>query len=756
MEADGSISATLRGEFAADGTPLIAGGRMLMVKGEITDPNSPESRIPIDRAEMTLDWNNAQHALAMPFQLVSGGARFTLIAHAEAPRDPAGSWALGLTGGSVVLSPASPDEEPVLFNRIIVRGRLDPVAQRLNIEQAEASGKGIGLAMSGNLDFSSPDPRLAIGLATRNISGAAFKQLWPPFINPPVRKWVMERVSGGVVEQGEIATNAPISTLRNGGPPVPDDGLSIQIVTSGTTVRPFDNLPEIRDADLVTRIKGRSATVTLGRGNIEMPSGRRLTMANGVFEVPETLGEHPPARVRARIEGPVAAGVDLLSMDRLKDTVGVQLDPATTRGNILATLNMSLPLGVEIKNGTITYAINADIVNFSADRFLMSQKVESQILRAVANNQGYQIKGDMRIGGVPATAEMRRNSGDADAEIKLQATLDDAARNRLGWETAGSLIGPVGVKVGGRIDLSRRAGQPARGRGGLHPGQDRKPASGLDQAAEPAGARELQLRRQRQGGPLRGHRIRRRRRLDQGQRRDRCQWRSAHRQFPGVRNVRRRQGHAAGRAHAGQPLQGDHSRRRLSTAAASSRRPCRDRTAIPSAPARHRHRPRRQGGSGRGPQGRGVAQRRPAPDASRRHAAHAWRSMPGSEATAISSARCADARASGRSVYIESTDAGALFRFTDTYSRMYRRADVGGDGPAEFRRHSRRTVSSTSAISACGERRRSTASSPARRTAPATASSSRACGWASPARPARCRFTKAWSAVPWSARPSTA
>jgi hypothetical protein len=453
MEADGSISGGLRGEVAADGTPQIATGHVLMVKGAITDPKNPESRIPIDRMEMTLDWSNDQRALVMPFQLVCGGARFTLVGHADAPRDLAGSWGLGLSGGAVVLPPASPGEEAVLFNRILVRGRLDPVAQRLNIEHGEASGKGIGIAMSGNLDFSTPDPRLAIGLATRNITFAAFKQLWPPFINPPVRNWVMERVSGGVIEQGEIATNAPMSTLRNGGPPVPDDGLSIQIVTSGTTVHPFDDLPEIRDADLVTRIKGRSATVTLGRGNVEMPSGRRLTMANGVFEVPETLGEHPPARVRARIEGPVAAGVDLLNMDRLKDSVGVQLDPATSRGNILATLNMSMPLGEEIKDGTITYAINADIVNFSADRFLMSQKVEAQTLRAFANNQGYQIRGDMRIGGVPATAEMRRNARDSDAEVKLQATLDDAARNRLGWETAGTLVGPVGIKVGGRIDL---------------------------------------------------------------------------------------------------------------------------------------------------------------------------------------------------------------------------------------------------------------------------------------------------------------
>ena len=382
-----------------------------------------------------------------------GGTRFTLMARAEAPRELNGVWMLGLSGGSVVLSPADPRDEPVLLNRIMVRGRFDPVAQRLKIDQGEASGKDAGLAMSGMLDFSTPDPRLAIGLASRNMTFAAFKQLWPPFINPPVRQWVMERVSGGIIEQGEIATNAPMSTLRNGGPPVPDDGLSIQIVTSGSTVRPFDDLPEIRDADLVTRIKGRSATVSLGRGTVEMPSGRRLTMANGVFEVPETLGDHPPARVRTRIEGPVAAAVDLLNMDRLRGTVGVQLDPATTRGNILATFNMGMPLGEEIKDGTITYSVTSDIANFAADRFLMSQKVEAQTLRAFANNQGYQIRGDMRIGGVPAIAEMRRSAGESDAEVKLQATLDDAARTRLGWDTTGNLSGPVAIKVAGKVDL---------------------------------------------------------------------------------------------------------------------------------------------------------------------------------------------------------------------------------------------------------------------------------------------------------------
>src|SRR5206468_6321186 len=177
-------------------------------------------------------------------------------------------------------------------------------------------GKGVGVAMSGSLDYSVPDPQLKIGMAARKLPLAAFRQMWPPFVAPAVRTWIIERTAGGSIEQGEIATNAPISTLRSGGPPVPDDGLSIQIHTSGATMRPFDNLPEIRDTDLVTRVKGRTTTVTLGRGVVQMPSGRKLTVANGVFEVPDTSVKSPPAKVRARVEGPVAAAAELLGMER--------------------------------------------------------------------------------------------------------------------------------------------------------------------------------------------------------------------------------------------------------------------------------------------------------------------------------------------------------------------------------------------------------------------------------------------------------
>jgi hypothetical protein len=454
INTDSAISAMLRAEFTRDGTPQFASGRIMVGPGSFIDVGDPQAKITIDRAELQLDWNAARRVLAMPFQIVAGGTRLTLMAQAEAPQDVSGNWALNLTGGSVVLAPTGPGDEPLVLSRVLMQSRLDPIERRLNIDHAEVAGKGVAVAMSGSLDYSTPDPRLAIGMSGRKLSISAFRQMWPPFITPAVRDWVIERASGGSIEQGEITTNAPLSTLRSGGPPVPDDGLSIQIQISGVAIRPFDNLPEIRDTDLVTRVRGRTTTVTLGRGVVQMPSGRKLTMANGVFEVPDTSVKNPPAKVRARLEGPVPAAAELLGMDRLRDAAGVPLDPAASRGNVLATVNLALPLANEVKSSTLSYSVAADIVNFSADHFVMSQKVEAQTLRASASNEGYQIKGDMRVGGMPAAVELRRATGEPDAELRLTGTLDDAARARFGLDVSGAIAGPVPVKVSGRVALS--------------------------------------------------------------------------------------------------------------------------------------------------------------------------------------------------------------------------------------------------------------------------------------------------------------
>jgi hypothetical protein len=452
IDTDVALSARMSAQFAADGSLHVASGRIELGAGSFVDAGDPSAKVTIDRAQAHVDWNAGERLLTMPFEIDSGATRLTLTAQAGAPQQPDGSWTLNLaSSGPTVLAPARQGEEPLVLSRVALKGAIDQAARRLSIEHAEVEGKGVGITMSGSLDYSTSDPRLSVHLATRQLPLSAFKAVWPPLITPPVRQWIVERSSGGMIEQGEITTDAALSTLRSGGPPVPDDGLSIQIHATGVTVQAFDKLPDIHDADLVSRTRGEHVAVTLAHGTIAVSPGRRLTMSNGIMEVADTSVKNPPAKIRARLDGPVPAVAELLSTERLKDAAGIAIDPAASRGNVTATINLGMRLGLDVTSSNLSYAIAADVTNFSADHLVMSQKVEAPMLHVTADNQGAQIKGDVRIAGTPATVELHRGADGPDVDVHLNGTLDEGGRTRLGLDTSGAITGPVGIRINGQL-----------------------------------------------------------------------------------------------------------------------------------------------------------------------------------------------------------------------------------------------------------------------------------------------------------------
>jgi hypothetical protein len=257
-----------------------------------------------------------------------------------------------------------------------------------------------------------------------------------------------------MVERVVVAGNAPLEDFKHNGPPVPEDGLSVDIETSGTTLRPISNLPPIRDADLTVRITGRNAVVNLGRGTVEAAPGRKLNIASGVFEVPDTHPKPAPARSSFRIDGGVPAAAALLASDGLRDEVGITLDPATTRGTISAQVAVKLAIAEPMPEDASSYLISADLTNFSADKMLLGQKVEANTLKAVATGDGFQIKGDVKINGTPASIDLRKQKGEADAELHMQSTIDEAARRKLGMDLGSTVTGSIPIKVVGRVSDS--------------------------------------------------------------------------------------------------------------------------------------------------------------------------------------------------------------------------------------------------------------------------------------------------------------
>jgi Protein of unknown function len=445
------LSASLRGEIGPNGVPQSLTGRVVADAGFINDANTNDTRLDIDHAEFKINWDADSRVLSVPFQILSGGNRITTLGQVEAPAVAPGPWSFKIGGGTVVLAAPGATGDALILNRIALSGQFDPVKKRFVLDHGDLGNNDIGVAMSGNADYSSGELRLAAGLAGTRMPAETLKRLWPVFVSPKVRDWFNEHLISGNLERLVIGANAPLDTLRAGGPPLPDDGLTVDALATNCVIKPVEGLPALHDADLTVHIVGRNAQIAVGKATADLASGRKLVLSSGLFEVPDTEPHEPPARVHFKLDGPVPAAAELVAMDRLRDASGVPFDPATTHGTMSALVALAMPLKPDLPPGSTNYAITVDATNFSAEHMIMGQKVEAAVLKVSANNDGFQLKGDVKIGGSPAMLDYRKMRGDTDADVHIQGLLDETMRSNLGLDPANSIGGAVPMDVTGRV-----------------------------------------------------------------------------------------------------------------------------------------------------------------------------------------------------------------------------------------------------------------------------------------------------------------
>jgi Protein of unknown function len=446
--ADLPLTGELKGELGRDGLPTYFRGKITVGSGTIIDTDTPDYPMAIDSAEMSVEWDAGRRVLVAPFKIVSGANRITLLAHLEPPNDNVTDWRLGLSGGTIVLAGID-NEAPLIFNRISIGFRFDTEHKQVVLAQADVSNGDIGVAGTGSIDYSG-EPLIKLGFAGTPMSATALKRIWPALIAPEVREWVIERIERGTVQHIEIGLNTLVKNLPRKGPPIPDDGLSVNIVASGVSVHPVDGLPSVHDGDLKAHVTGRTATVTIGQAAADTPSGRRINVSDFVFEVPDTHQKPASSRAKFKADGPVPAAAEILSSDRLSDVTAIPIDPNSSKGTFAAAINLSMPVKGELTKQDTTYSVTADLNGFAADKLVMNQKLEASALKIVASNQGYQVKGDVKINGQAASLDYRKPA-DGDADIKLAATLDDASRARLGLDLGPAISGAIPVKVNGKL-----------------------------------------------------------------------------------------------------------------------------------------------------------------------------------------------------------------------------------------------------------------------------------------------------------------
>jgi hypothetical protein len=448
--ANTPITGLLRAEIGVDGKLVSGSFRVVAGKGEVGNARDERGRFEIDEAQFLVRFDPKQGLFIVDRLQISGGQnRLVVGAVISPPRADNNTWLFAVPQGALGLATGRVNEPRLTIDSVIFRGGYDLQNKRLTIDEGVLRGPTAGLALSGALDLGGDEAMLQLGLVAEKMPVSALKRLWPAPVAPGTRTWVLENVDSGLVERVVIALNVPLESLAKPHTKLPENSIKLDIQGSSLKFTPVAGLPPITEAKATISVTGQNAQIRVTNGIIDLGRKRRLTIPEGTFDVPEHHRNPPTGIAQFRIEGTGEAVADLLSRDLLKGEAGFSLNPDTTRGNFVSSVRVEVPLKREVLRSEIRYAAEADVTNFSAENIVKGQKIENGVGKITITAAQLVAKGTGQIGGAPTAFEYTKPRGKPDAEFRIAATLDDAARNRFGIELSPWLSGPVTVRAQG-------------------------------------------------------------------------------------------------------------------------------------------------------------------------------------------------------------------------------------------------------------------------------------------------------------------
>ena len=315
-------------------------GRILAGAGDFGSRDDPESRIHIDEAQLNLALERRRRANCRCRSMSqSGPSRVSFLAQLDVPEE----------AGRAVDTDDSARPRGVRLRRPLARSAADHRPRRgaraasIRSSACSRSSRPISAAWPAasrcpaRSTIRAPDPRLALGVAGTRMTLSAFKRLWPAMVTPRLRSWVVDRVSGGMVERVVIAHQCAALDAGAGR-------------TAAARRRAVDRSRHDRQHAARRRWAARAARCRSGdaragphrdgacrQARLSICRRAASSRSRTACSRCRTRIRSPhPTRTRFRAEGTADAAAELLALERLRDSANMALDPATTKGKFAA------------------------------------------------------------------------------------------------------------------------------------------------------------------------------------------------------------------------------------------------------------------------------------------------------------------------------------------------------------------------------------------------------------------------------------
>ena len=368
-------------------------------------------------------------------------------AASEAGGKPA--YRFGLLSRRSTISPdGSP--EPALNAQIRVEGNFEPVGRILNADRIllKSGGPGEALGAASIELVEGKVPGLSAAFSVHDMSVSHVKQLWPWFAARPARLWVLENLFGGRVSDGRIQFKVEPGRLGNG-IPLSGDEVFGTVALSDTRFDTAGLIPPVRDAVGSVDFRGNDVDISLKSGTVFMPSGRTVAASNGTLTIKKANIRPVIGKLDIDVAGNAPAVTELASYEPINATRFIGFSPDDFVGEVSGNVKADIPLHKGIDSAGLRWLVALDYKNLSLAKPVDGQMItEADGTIAVEPGKAV-ISTKARLSGVPAEIDLVQPLGKSQVERqrKVVLVLDEKARETFAPGLSDLLDGTVKVSL---------------------------------------------------------------------------------------------------------------------------------------------------------------------------------------------------------------------------------------------------------------------------------------------------------------------
>jgi Protein of unknown function/AsmA-like C-terminal region len=452
--AEGPIAFRFDSRLAPDGAIQSLSGRFTMGAGTVRLNNPDALPFLVDEASGKIAWKYDKKRLDIAdFSVLAGETHVNASGWVAPPADAGGEWAVRLEAKDARFGPERRGGNAVPLDLIVADMRLLPLESRFIVDNLAAKGPTFDGALKAEIGPDGPGVSLKLRLDLKPSVTQDAIRLWPQFVNPDVRDWASHNMHGGKIE-GVMVANWSAADLDaiDHKRAVSPDSVHGAFATHGVGVDLLPGLPPMTSGEGTGSFTGHEFKVSADHAAMDLTPTRRILADNLVFEIPDTTPRAVvDGKAQAHLSGTADALADLLSREPLRKQGGVQIDPATVKGQAEGDLTLALKLGKTVKPEDSQFHAAGALSNLTLDKFVGPEKLDQGSFTFEADRNTLTLSGDGELFGSPAHIDASRAPGE-EGSATLTATLEQAARAKRGLNL-GWLTGPLPIKL--KAPLSR-------------------------------------------------------------------------------------------------------------------------------------------------------------------------------------------------------------------------------------------------------------------------------------------------------------